>query len=424
MALISVREHEKLHIGEFEPLRPAVTSKQAEVLTDLKSVYGFELFKYANRNTLIAQQYVGTFQLGAHTVEILPKIEGTDKEVRRNLVAMLAIVHDLDINEGGAAFVAVQNHGILEIMIRIFCDKLCAQLHRGLVRRYESREENLNVLRGRLGITEQVRLNSANPERLYCRFDDFQEDNPLNQVLKAGVRFLLNISREVNNQRQLAELMLIFQGVSDVPRQSLPWNRVVFDRLTERFKPCFKLVELFLTGNPPDVTGGYSQAFSLFFDMNVLFEEYIGRMVKRVFMPHGYQVVLQGPQRYLAVDVANQNPVFAMKPDITGSLGGQVAWIIDTKWKSLDLQKAKEGVLQNDLYQMYAYANCYSCSDIVLLYPHHKELGFEAGVRSHFRLNSSTGTFGQSEKQVRIATIELSELNTVPEQLKRIMKAA
>lgn len=422
MALISVREYEMLPIEESQPGRPSVTSKQAEILTNLKPVYGFELFKYVNKNVLIAQQYVGAIQLGLQTVEILPKIEGTEKEVRRNLVAMLALAHDLDISEGEAARVGAQNHGILEIMIQLFCDKLRTQLHKGLVRRYESEEENLTVLKGRLGIAEQVRLNAGNPERLYCRFDDFQEDIPLNQILKAGVRFLLNISREVSNQRQLAELMLIFQGVSDIPRQSLPWVRVAFDRLTEHYQPCFNLVELFLKGNPPDVTGGDSQAFSLFFDMNILFEEYIGRMVRRVFKPMGWNVILQGPQRYLAVDLNNQHPVFAMKPDITGMIGEQVAWIIDTKWKSLALQKTREGVLQDDLYQMYAYANCYDCSDVVLLYPHHRELGGEAGVRGNYTLNLLSSASEQPFRQMRVATVELSNLSTVAEQLKQILQ--
>jgi 5-methylcytosine-specific restriction enzyme subunit McrC len=422
VALISVREYEMLPIEESQPGRPSVTSKQAEILTNLKPVYGFELFKYVNKNVLIAQQYVGAIQLGLQTVEILPKIEGTEKEVRRNLVAMLALAHDLDISEGEAARVGAQNHGILEIMIQLFCDKLRTQLHKGLVRRYESEEENLTVLKGRLGIAEQVRLNAGNPERLYCRFDDFQEDIPLNQILKAGVRFLLNISREVSNQRQLAELMLIFQGVSDIPRQSLPWVRVAFDRLTEHYQPCFNLVELFLKGNPPDVTGGDSQAFSLFFDMNILFEEYIGRMVRRVFKPMGWNVILQGPQRYLAVDLNNQHPVFAMKPDITGMIGEQVAWIIDTKWKSLALQKTREGVLQDDLYQMYAYANCYDCSDVVLLYPHHRELGGEAGVRGNYTLNLLSSASEQPFRQMRVATVELSNLSTVAEQLKQILQ--
>ncbi len=420
MALISIREYEKLHVGEFDSVRPSVTPKQAEVLTNLKPVYGFEVFKYVNGNTLAAQQYVGTYQLGPHAIEVLPKIDGTETDVRRNLVAMLAVAHDLDISEGDAARVAKQNHGILEILIRLFCDKLFVQVHRGLVRRYEAKEENLAVLRGRLGIAEQLRLNAGNPERLYCRFDEFQEDNPLNQVLKAGVRFLLGISRDVRNQQHLAELMLVFEGVSDVHRQSLPWARVVFDRLSDRYKPCFKLVELFLKGTPPDVTGGPAQAFSLFFDMNVLFEEYIGRTARRVFVPKGYQVVLQGPQQYLAFDCDKQRPVFAMKPDVVGKLGGRVAWILDTKWKPLSLQKAKEGVQQDDLYQMYAYANCYDCSDVVLLYPHHQDLGAMAGVRSTFGLNPWMRTAEQSFNRVRVVTVDLAVLRTVPEQLENI----
>lgn len=418
MALISIREYEKLHIAEFDSARPSITCTQAEVLTNLKSLYGFEVFKYVNGNTLAAQQYVGVFQLGPHTIEVLPKIDGAATEVRRNLVAMLSVALNLDISEGEAALVAKQNHGILEILIRLFCDKLFAQVHRGLVRRYESREGNLAVLRGRLGIAEQIRRNAGNPERLYCRFDEFEEDHPLNQILKAGIRFLLGISRDIRNQQRLAELMLIFEGASDIHRQSLPWSKVVFDRLSDRYKPCFELVKLFLKGTPPDVTGGQAPSFSLFFDMNVLFEEYIGRVARKIFTPRGYQVSLQSPQQHLAFDLHKQCRVFPMKPDVVGKLGGEVAWIMDTKWKSLSLEKAKEGVQQDDLYQMYAYANCYDCSDVILLYPHHQELGDEAGVRSSFELYPPAQN---SIKRVRVATIDLGELKTVPIQLEKIL---
>ena len=424
MALISVREYEKLHVGEFDPTRPSVTPQHAEVLTNLKPVYGFEVFKYVNGNTLAAQQYVGTFQLGLHTVEVLPKIDGTEQLVRRNLVAMLAVALDLEISDGDAARVSQQKNGILEILIRLFCDKLFAQVHRGLVRRYEGKEENLSVLRGKLGIAEQVRLNAGNPERLFCRFDEFQEDSPLNQILKAAVRFLLGVSHDIRNQRQLAELLLVFEGIGDCQRQFLPWSGVVFDRLSDRYRPCFRLAELFLKGTPPDVSGGKTQGFSLFFDMNVLFEEYIGRIAKRVFAPMGHQVILQGPQKHLAFDSDDLRPVFAMKPDVVGMLGGSVAWILDTKWKPLSLQKAKEGVQQDDLYQMYAYANCFNCSEVVLLYPHHHELGGEAGVRSNFTLNPWLSASGHPRRQVRIATVELSLLKTVPEQLKNIVYLA
>jgi 5-methylcytosine-specific restriction enzyme subunit McrC len=427
MALISVQEYKSLRIGEFDPAGPSVTEQQADLLTNLKATYGFEVFKYANKTTLVAQQYVGVFQLGPHTVEVLPKIDG---DVRRNLVAMLAVALDLDISEGDVARVATQNHGILEILIRLFCDKLFAQVHRGLVRRYEGREENLSVLRGKLGVVEQVRLNAANPERLFCRFDEFQEDNPLNQILKAAIRLLLKVSRELKNQRQLAELLLVLEGASNCPRASLPWHRVVFDRMSNRYKPCFKLAELFLRKTPPDVSGGGVQGFSLFFDMNVLFENYIGRMAIRAFRPLGYQVTLQGPKENLAIDETLNRAAFALQPDVVGRLNSQVAWILDTKWKSLAKKdrwnplstEKKDAVAQSDFYQMYAYANRYDCPDVVLLYPHYKELGLDAGVRGSYLLNPwIQDANNQQRKRVRVATINLENLNTVREQLEKIL---
>lgn len=44
---------------------------------------------------------------------------------------------------------------------------------------------------------------------------------------------------------------------------------------------------------------------------------------------------------------------------------------LDTKWKHLlsDEEGSKNGVSQADIYQLYAYANRYECSDNVLLFP-------------------------------------------------------
>lgn len=425
MPLLSLREYGKLAIGELDLSVPSVLPGQAAQLRSLRAVHGFDVFKLVNETTLSAQQYVGAVQIGNLTVEILPKVEGIDGTLmRRNLVAMLAVVLDLEISEGDIARVSTQRHGILEILIRLFCDKLFAQVHRGLVRRYEPRAENLSVMRGRIGITEQIRLNSANPERLHCRFEEFQEDNPLNQILKACVRLLLKSSRELSNQRRLGELLLVFEGVSEVSRSTLPWHLIRFDRLNQRYEPSFKLAELFLKSTPPDVSGGSVQGFSLFFEMNTLFEEYIGRIARRVFRPDGFKVVLQGPQRYLTYDETTEREAFAMKPDVVGLKGNDAAWIIDTKWKELSKEDAKEGVAQGDMYQMYAYSNRYACSDVVLLYPHHEGLGPNHGIRTRYRLNSWTDSQGsQQPGTVTIGTVNLANLSTVPGQLRALFQS-
>ena len=111
-----------------------------------------------------------------------------------------------------------------------------------------------------------------------------------------------------------------------------------------------------------------------------------------------------------------------MKPDVVGIRGSKVEWILDTKWKQLSIDDAKEGVSQADLYQMYAYASCYDCSDVVLLYPYHKELGGNAGVSGHYLLNPWLADVnGEKFKRVRIATIDLADLRTVTRQLKEIL---
>lgn len=423
MALISVREYGRVHIGEFNPELPSISVGQAEFATSLRSIYGFDVFRYVNSRTISAQQYVGAFQLGPHTVEVLPKVGGGPRDVRRNLVTMLAETLSLDIAEGEIAQLAQQNQGILEVLIRLFCDKLFFEVHRGLIRRYEGCEENLAVLRGRVVVEEQVRRNGANPERLFCRFEEFQENNPLNVVLKAAIRLLFGLARAPENQRRLTELLLAFDAVSDCAIGALPWQRVKFDRLNDRYKDCFSLAELFLKNVPPDFGGGKSRAFSLFFDMNLLFEEYIGRVAMRALRPRGITAKLQSPQKYLAVEEGQQQrPSFLMKPDVTGIRNGSVSWILDTKWKELVAGEARDGVAQSDLYQMYAYASCYNCADVVLLYPHHESLGPTAGVRASYLLNpwSSEGS-EDAARRVRVATIDLADLKTVPTQLAKIL---
>lgn len=144
-------------------------------------------------------------------------------------------------------------------------------------------------------------------------------------------------------------------------------------------------------------------------------------MAVRVFGPLCYRVTLQVPHKHLAFDENLNRPAFAMKPDVVGHLNSKTAWILDTKWKQLSIEEAKDGVVQSDIYQMYAYANCYDCPDVLLLYPHHNELGLVAGGRGNYSLNPWVHEVSDCErKRVRVATINLENLKTVSVKLKQI----
>ena len=72
-------------------------------------------------------------------------------------------------------------------------------------------------------------------------------------------------------------------------------------------------------------------------------------------------------------------------------------------------------------YQMYAYASCYDCPKVLLLYPHHHELGGEPGVRQTFSLNPWAAN-GMTQKEVMVASVDLRELDAVPRQLHLLLK--
>jgi 5-methylcytosine-specific restriction enzyme subunit McrC len=106
------------------------------------------------------------------------------------------------------------------------------------------------------------------------------------------------------------------------------------------------------------------------FEMNTLFEEFVGRTMQKMLAGTDLSVRLQGPRDYALV-ADNSTKRFATRPDITIYKDGDPVLIVDTKWKRLKgaIDDAKAGVGQADVYQMMAYAQVYRCKRVMLLYP-------------------------------------------------------
>ena len=78
---------------------------------------------------------------------------------------MLARVFDLNISSGAMADLGWQRHDLLEVLIRLFCDRLFEAVHRGLSRRYVDREDDLKALRGRLNVKRQFTVLVSTPQK-------------------------------------------------------------------------------------------------------------------------------------------------------------------------------------------------------------------------------------------------------------------
>lgn len=421
MAVLAVKEYERIHCGEaFDPLKRIVTRAQHQQLERFNEDYErrlkIKVFQHGPRQSLVAQNFVGIINLGHDQVEVLPKIDSDTTDVRRSLVRMISKVLVLDLHGDTQTRAHRHTDSILEVLVRLFCEQLWQAVRRGMVRRYESRSDNLTVLRGRLSVCGQLRENLVRPDRLYCAFDEFTENNLLNQVLKAALRVLHRVARSQGNLRNIAELLFCFRDVEDVRPAEIKWKLLSTDRLSARYKPLLTLARLFIEGQSPDVVAGSGQGFALIFDMNELFESYVGAIARRVFGRRGLQVALQGPKLHLAQH-ADGAAAFELRPDIVVSNGSAVEFIIDTKWKQLKEADPREGVGSSDMYQMHAYATQYAAPEVVLLYPHHAGLDAWRSRRASYSLRELGLPPVNAARHVSIATIDLRYLNAVEQRL-------
>ena len=158
----------------------------------------------------------------------------------------------------------------------------------------------------------------------------------------------------------------------------LRWDQVVLYCTNQRWRELLSLAKLLLGERFQTTTSGAAVGFSLLFEMNTLFEEYVGRMLGRALAKDGLMVQRKGGHLYCLKELdGGANSRFQTIPDIRVRRGSEILLVVDTKWKRLSarVDDPKQGVAQADVYQMLAYSRIYCCPRMMLLYPHHGELG-------------------------------------------------
>lgn len=335
---------------------------------------------------ICTQQVVGVIAAPGCSLEILPKIDAEvsedDEKVRTRLVTMLDVALGLELGDGQPLAMARQKNTLLDILIRLFADRLLVEARRGLPRTYLAQAEDLSALRGRLDVIRQFTHHAVRPDRLACRFDSLMPDTPLLRIMKACVMMLRYHARTLETQRRLDELRFLFAEVSDVPVDALPWALVRIDRTSRRWETLLGLAKLFLKREwqrtNHDARG--AQGITLLFAMNDLFETYIAALTRRALRNTEMNVHTQGGLLYCLIEQGDGGRKrFQTTPDILIKRDGQTVLVIDTKWKRIarNTEDSKRGVSQADVYQMMAYARLYRCPEVMLLYPHHVGLGAE-----------------------------------------------
>lgn len=381
-----------------------------------------------NWNKLCATENVGLIQVKNLSIEILPKIykEESNKieQAQKNLLYLLYYCYDIPIAESEIALMQKRKSNWFEILTYIYSKKLQDLFKKGANKQYITIEENLPLLKGKWMIQQHIRINTFQKHLFYVNYDEFSVDIPLNRILRFVTNKLKFQSQDLSNRKSLYMLDQWMEEITLISNASPELKKVIFTRLNENYRPVFNLAILFIEGHAIEPSVGSSNAFAFTFDMNLLFESFIGKFIKNnrneILPEHlkNCNIHLQANENRLPLAKdSNGKHVFYMKPDIILKENESFKLIIDTKYKLLDNKEKKLGINSQDMYQMAAYATRYDCPHVILLYP--RTAGMDESILKEYKLE-------KINSKIRIATVDLrvdfAENNNKKELIKELNK--
>lgn len=330
-----------------------------------------ELHKYFKEDwgKVKAKQYCGILNHNGQDHYILPKIANHDNDKNLDIfIYMLRYVYDIKIdNEDLANSKNIESNNLLDIFIQMFAKNLFKEFQKGIYKEYITEQDNLTTLRSKYLINENLKYNFTK-NKIYCEYDEFSEDNELNQFFLFAVKTLMNFTQ---NRKLLKMCELVLDEVDCKPID-INLVDIHFNRLNQRFKNSFEFAMLLLNKSIP-LFEKDKKSFAFLFDMNKLFENFIAKILKEKFEN------VQTPKK------SRSFGELYLKPDI---IINSKNLIIDCKYKKI---QNSEIAKRDDRYQMYVYGNNYENIDTtILLYPKHLD-----AINKKIYL-------GQNEKKVKL----------------------
>ena len=376
----SIPGHISLSESTFKNLEEFILANNNQD-SDMLEFMGISVRKGIGK-VITAKNYVGVISMNdGTTIEILPKIYSEQDnviEAKKLLIKMLKTLRTAPYKTMQKTNVNIDKLSIFEIFIRMFLDEVFSIVKHGLKCNYESIQDNLNVFKGKILFSKQIKHNIIHKEKFFVEYDEFNTNRAENKLLKSTLLYLYKKTTSNKNKNDIRTLLNSFIDVSESTNYTDDFSKCIVDRNMRGYTTALLWSKVFLQGKSFTSFPGSNVAFALLFPMETLFESYVASLMKKQLQGTSYSVSAQDKGYHLF-----DNPKkFMLRPDIVikSKIDSEV-FVMDTKWKLLSMTKANAGISQVDMYQMYAYQKKYKAKNITLLYPKTAEILDENKLR-------------------------------------------
>ena len=332
---------------------------------------------------------------------------------------MLSYTKKLDIRTSDTAKLSNSKNPFIEILIREYAKSLFECLKRITPKKYVREEDNLNYLKGKIKFTENIRYNCVNQSKFYCEYDEFSENNILNQLFLFVSTCLYNISNDSYNKKVLKFIMNYYSDIKLVRFDGFKVEKIKLSRNQELFKKPFNLAKMFIEKTSVDLSKNKFEDITLIWDMNKLFEEFVFEIMKKFKDELGYKLVAQKGRRLLKNDTSKKRNTFV---DIVVEKGDGEELeriVLDTKYKKF---VSSDDFSNADVFQVSTYCLLHNTNKAVLIYPRWNK---EVPKVSSFNLNTDEKDIKIDFKTIDLCHTNLKQhLDKIMNDIKEILKVA
>ena len=363
MAVIRVFEYSQLSINEV------FTEKHFEQIVKYNEMHGNKYLNIGNRRVYF-KNYVGVIQVGSLTIEILPKADKAQGAEAKNkwhnaLVYMLHICGYLNIDSISQADLQIQKLTLIDLFYKVFLAEVETIVHQGLIRKYRYNTDNRDFLKGRLIFGKHIAQNHLHKEKFFTSAQVYDHNNPFNQILFKALRILKLKSKNNCFYNEVCGLLHYFDNIADAHIIDSTFENLQFNRNTAKYEKAVTLARLIIQNYSPDIKTGMNHVIGLLFDMNLLYEKVVYKLLK------GLEIQYQ--QNQLKISAQYSKKFWSsrtIRPDILGEFISSTdqkkkRFVVDTKWKRPDDGNPADA----DLKQMFAYNVHFGAFNSILLYP-------------------------------------------------------
>jgi 5-methylcytosine-specific restriction endonuclease McrBC regulatory subunit McrC len=328
-----------------------------------------------------AGNFVGHAILGEQVLVI-------DEKIRGALAGLLAASSNVDGKLIDVPAGVDSHSDLIHFFVARFVELLSAYVSVGRERRYVRRVERTSIPRGKLLLSESIRLAAVGrADRVVVARSELSADTDVNRLLALGLRAADHILSGHGSSASLSRVRALAMLFEDADIHRL--QRYSFALLDQEFsrvlaveasgprKAALQLARILTLHFGLSVRAEDTAPFTWLVNLESLFEQ-ATRSALAASAPE-YDLLVsdwRSTQEYLL----NEDR-YRAEPDIVFRSHNRARAIADTKYKSLDGSPQHD-----DVYQLFAHADAYDVPIAMLIYPGEKFTEQSLGASSSQRL--------------------------------------